>query len=51
MDIAEAFMTKTWNYMESEIENVIPFLPEWLQKMIANFGLDLALDFTCFFIF
>jgi len=39
-------MTTVWSYLESEIENVIPFLPVWLQEMIGNFGLDVALDLT-----
>lgn len=41
------FIKETWTYMESQIENVISFLPQWLQELIANLGLDLALDFTC----
>jgi isopenicillin-N N-acyltransferase-like protein len=45
-DMAVDFLTKTWEYMESQIEDVIPYFPKWLQEMIANFGLDVALDVT-----
>jgi isopenicillin-N N-acyltransferase-like protein len=48
-DVALDFIQQTWAYLESEIENVIPFFPDWLQKMIADLGLDFALDMTYYF--
>ncbi len=36
-----------WAYMEDQIINVLPHdAPEWLKKLIADEGLDVALDLT-----
>lgn len=32
--------------MESQVEEAINFLPKWLADLIADVGLDAALDFT-----
>jgi len=44
--IANDFISSVWTYLESEIDNVIPWFPTWLQNWIADFGLDAALDLT-----
>jgi len=45
-NVLNQYMTNTWNYLEAEIDQVIPWLPTWLQNWIADFGLDVALDMT-----
>lgn len=41
------FIDNTWQYFEEQIDGVLPqFFPKWLQDMIANAGLDIALDLT-----
>jgi len=40
------FVTDVWEYMQSEVDAVVPYLPKWLADMVADMGLDLALDFT-----
>jgi len=43
---AATLMNEVWAYFESEIEQVLPQLPVWLQELVADLGLDVALDFT-----
>jgi len=44
--VALPFTTRAWDYMKSQIEQIIPWLPSWLQDLIATVGLDVALDMT-----
>jgi len=43
-----SFLINVWNYMESEITSgpLIKDLPKWLANLIADMGLDAALEFT-----
>jgi len=43
---AKTFLDSVWSYIEGEVENAIPWLPTWLNELIADIGLDAALDFT-----
>jgi len=36
--------TQVWAYMEAQVEQAIDFLPQALQELIADLGLELALD-------
>jgi len=45
-DEFKIFMPKLWSYLEKQVTSVLKSLPEWLAEMIANLGLDVALDFT-----
>jgi len=40
------FIEDTWDYMEGQIEDAVPWLPKWLSELIALLGLDAALDAT-----
>lgn len=40
------FLSAIWTYMKDEIATQLDKFPDWLAKMIAEFGLDIALDFT-----
>lgn len=40
-----ALIDAVWAYMEKQVTSALQFLPAWLSEMIANFGLDVALDF------
>jgi len=40
------FINSVWNYFLTQFEENLPFLPEWLAKMVADLGLDAALDMT-----
>eukprot|EP01091_Cochliopodium_minus_P006819 TRINITY_DN16797_c0_g1_i1.p1 TRINITY_DN16797_c0_g1~~TRINITY_DN16797_c0_g1_i1.p1 ORF type:complete len:455 (-),score=96.14 TRINITY_DN16797_c0_g1_i1:41-1366(-) len=40
------FLTTVWGYFESQVEEVIKWMPSWLAKMISDLGLDVALDLT-----
>lgn len=43
------FIDNTWQYFEEQIDGALPqFFPKWLQDMIANVGLEIALDLTEF---
>lgn len=42
----QAFIPSAWEYITKEIEEVVSFLPEWLAKLVAEFGAGLALDAT-----
>jgi isopenicillin-N N-acyltransferase-like protein len=43
-DIAPKLVADIWSYMEAQVEDQISFLPLWISEIIANFGLDVALD-------
>ena len=45
-DKVNVFIDTTWTYMLGQVEEVMPWFPVWLQEMISNWGLDVALDFT-----
>jgi len=40
------FINSVWVYFEEQVESIIQIMPLWLQKLIADIGLDLALDLT-----
>ncbi len=40
------FIDETWSYLEGQVEEVIKHVPAWLAEMIANLGLEAALDAT-----
>jgi hypothetical protein len=40
------FVTQAWDYCDTEIAEYIPFLPQWLADLIADVGLDVALDWV-----
>jgi len=40
------FIDQAWDYFDQEIGQYIPFLPPWLGDMIADVGLDVALDWV-----
>lgn len=41
------FITSVWEFMEDELERALPnTIPKWLSRLIADFGLKLALDLT-----
>jgi isopenicillin-N N-acyltransferase-like protein len=42
--IAANVSNDVWAYFESQITSDLTFLPAWLSDMIANFGLEVALD-------
>ena len=43
----KGFIDDVWAYLEGQVENALPgVFPNWLKLMIADFGLDLALDKT-----
>jgi len=45
----QAFFDQTWNYLKWQVSNALPnFFPIWLSDLIAQFGLDVALDTTEF---
>jgi len=43
---ASNFISQTWTYLESQVDQFLGDLPVYLQNLIADFGLDVALDFT-----
>eukprot|EP01128_Nolandella_sp_AFSM9_P000744 TRINITY_DN10873_c0_g1_i1.p1 TRINITY_DN10873_c0_g1~~TRINITY_DN10873_c0_g1_i1.p1 ORF type:complete len:468 (+),score=109.36 TRINITY_DN10873_c0_g1_i1:23-1405(+) len=45
MDL-EVFMNKVWGYLETQVDEMIPTFPKFLQNLIARVGLDAALEFT-----
>eukprot|EP00163_Fabomonas_tropica_P005812 TRINITY_DN15443_c0_g1_i2.p1 TRINITY_DN15443_c0_g1~~TRINITY_DN15443_c0_g1_i2.p1 ORF type:complete len:491 (+),score=120.25 TRINITY_DN15443_c0_g1_i2:84-1556(+) len=40
------FITDMWTYLEGQVDSVLKNVPKWLAEMIANAGLDVALDLT-----
>lgn len=43
----KAFIDGVWTYLAGQVEHALPgVFPVWLKEMIAEFGLDLALDKT-----
>jgi len=43
----QALVTQVWAYMRNQIANALPgYLPTWFSDLIADLGLDAALDFT-----
>ena len=40
------FIPTLWAYLESQVVQILKMLPEWLAKILANEGLDAALDLT-----
>jgi len=41
------FIDSVWTYLEGQVEGSLPnYFPKWLQDLIAEIGLDAALDFT-----
>jgi len=45
-DEFKEFFPILWQYLEKQVTQVLKDLPEWLANLIANAGLDVALDFT-----
>jgi len=45
-DQLNTFLPSLWSYMESQVDQVLQSLPPWLQNILANLGLDAALDVT-----
>lgn len=45
-DKLQTLVQVLWAYLESEVEEVMTFVPKWLAELIADLGLDAALDFT-----
>jgi len=46
-ETAPSFISTVWAYFESQVESALPgWLPAWFEKLIADIGLDAALDFT-----
>jgi hypothetical protein len=46
-ETAASFISNVWAYMESQVEKALPgWIPAFLEKLIADFGLDAALDLT-----
>lgn len=44
---AKKFIQDVWQYMANQVENAVDnYLPAWLADIVANLGLDAALDFT-----
>lgn len=39
--IANTFITRTWAYLESQVESVLASLPKWLADLVAQFGMEL----------
>lgn len=39
-------MPAIWAYLESQVEDILKAVPEWLAKIIADEGLSAALDLT-----
>lgn len=35
---APAFINSVWAYFESQVESVLPQMPQWLQQLIADLG-------------
>jgi isopenicillin-N N-acyltransferase-like protein len=40
------FIDEAWTYLEGQVEEVLKHVPPFLAQLIANFGLDVALDLT-----
>lgn len=41
------FIDSVWEYFEEQVEGALPnFFPAWFAKIIADFGLEIALDVT-----
>lgn len=43
---AQQVINRTWIYMEQQVKNGVDFLPPWLQDIIAEVGLEVALGLT-----
>eukprot|EP01089_Gocevia_fonbrunei_P020207 TRINITY_DN745_c0_g1_i8.p1 TRINITY_DN745_c0_g1~~TRINITY_DN745_c0_g1_i8.p1 ORF type:complete len:238 (+),score=38.47 TRINITY_DN745_c0_g1_i8:36-749(+) len=44
---AQNLISSVWTYMESQVINALPsYFPTWFSDLIAEMGLDAALDFT-----
>merc|ERR1712065_116954 len=43
---ASEFISSVWSYLESMVTAYLKDLPKWLADMIADVGLDAALDAT-----
>lgn len=44
-DEVNGFITDAWNYILDQLEDaLIPYLPKWVVNLIAEVGLDVALD-------
>lgn len=43
---ARDMLNQTWTYLESQVEDALNGLPNWLKIDLANAGLDIALDWT-----
>lgn len=39
-------LIETRDFMRSQFDQILPDLPKWLQNMIADLGLDVALEVT-----
>lgn len=44
--VIKEFVDRVWIYLESQVEEVLKYVPNWLAAWIANLGLDVALDLT-----
>ena len=40
------FIDETWTYLEQQVDEVLKNVPTWLATLIADMGLDAALDLT-----
>jgi isopenicillin-N N-acyltransferase-like protein len=45
-DELNEFIPRLWAYLEKQVTSILQSLPDWLAKLIADFGLDAGLDFT-----
>eukprot|EP01125_Pyxidicula_operculata_P021953 TRINITY_DN878_c0_g1_i1.p1 TRINITY_DN878_c0_g1~~TRINITY_DN878_c0_g1_i1.p1 ORF type:complete len:425 (+),score=84.40 TRINITY_DN878_c0_g1_i1:435-1709(+) len=45
-DQAEDLYAQAFSFIEGEVEQAIPYLPEFLKEFIAEYGLEAALDLT-----
>lgn len=45
-NVVKPFIDSVWSYLESQVAEVLKVLPTWLADMVANLGLDAALDAT-----
>eukprot|EP00026_Physarum_polycephalum_P008362 Phypoly_transcript_08444.p1 GENE.Phypoly_transcript_08444~~Phypoly_transcript_08444.p1 ORF type:complete len:437 (+),score=72.28 Phypoly_transcript_08444:68-1378(+) len=45
-DILQHFLPTLWAYLESQVTSIMTKVPPEIAKIIANFGLDAALDLT-----
>jgi len=45
-DDINALYDQVWSYLEKQVEEVIPYLPEFLKQIIAEFGIEAGLEAT-----